>query len=172
MDRTLRTLALLMTVLLAIRASHWYPLLPDPFPYHFNGAGEADGWARKSPLAWGLMAALGPLLGAGFWYLAVRLPGLAARHPGFINIPDKEGFLRLDAPARAIVIHPTALYLRYVVVLLLGMFLYIIEGTGRMATGAWSSLHAWPLLLFFGGVIGALPLLLRATARAMRDRRL
>ncbi|MBL8001219.1 MAG: DUF1648 domain-containing protein [Flavobacteriales bacterium] len=167
MERTLRTLALLFIVLLAIRAFHWYPLLPDPFPIHFNGAGEADGWAQKSPVTWGLMALMGPVLAAGLGYLAGRLPGMAAKDAGLINLPDKERFLRLDAPRRADAMRPTALYLRAVSVLLLALFLYIIEGTGRMATGAWSVLPSWPVFVFIGGVVGGLPLLLRATRKAM-----
>jgi hypothetical protein len=167
MARTLRILALLLTVTLAWRALQWYPLLPDPFPVHFNGAGEADGWAQKNAMTWALMALIGPLIGTGLWFLAARLPRLAAKDPGLINLPEKQRFMQLDEATRANAMRPMALYLRAVVVMLLALFLYIIEGTGRMATGAWSTLPAWPVLLFVGGVIGGLPLLLRATRRAM-----
>lgn len=167
MERTLRTLALVLVALLAIRAFHWYPLLPDPFPIHFNGAGEADGWARKSPVAWALMALMGPVLAAGLGYLAGRIPRMAAKDPGLINLPDKERFLRLDAPRRAEAMRPTAHYLHAVSVLVLALFLYIIEGTGRLASGTWSTLPSWPVFVFVGGVVGGVPLLLRATRKAM-----
>jgi hypothetical protein len=167
MERALRILALLLTSTLAWRALHWYPLLPDPFPVHFNGAGEADGWASKSAESWALMALIGPLLAAGLSWLAASLPRLAAKDPGLINLQEEQRFMRLDEASRAVAVRPTAVYLRAVAVLVLGLFLYIIEGTGRMATGAWSTLPAWPVLLFVGGVIGGLPLLLRAMQRAM-----
>jgi hypothetical protein len=113
------------------------------------------------------MALIGPLLAAGLWWLAAHLPRMASKDPGLINLPEKQRFMQLDEASRAVAVRPTAVYLRAVAVLVLGLFLYIIEGTGRMATGAWTTLPAWPVLLFVGGVIGGLPLLLRATRRAM-----
>ena len=46
-------------------------------------------------------------------------------------------------------------------------FSCIVEGMGRMATGAWTVLPVWPVFLFLAGVLGALPLLVRSTNKAL-----
>jgi hypothetical protein len=171
MERALRTLTLLLLAVLTARTLHWYPLLPDPFPIHFNGAGDADGWAAKNPVAWALAPGVGIALAAMMGLLAAKLPGMAARSPGSVNMPDKARFLALDEAGRAAALAPTATYLRWVSACVAGLFLYIVEGIGRMATGAWDSLPSWPVLVFMALIIGGLPFLLRATRRALEQAR-
>ncbi len=153
---------------LMVRALHWYPLLPDPFPIHFNGAGEADGWAAKSPVAWALIPGIGMLLALGLLLLGRCTRTLAVRSPGFFNLPEKARFLALDEQGRKTVVAPMATYLQWVSLLIAALFLYLVEGIGRVATGAAATHPAWPVLLFVAGMLGGLPLLLRAVNKAMR----
>jgi len=167
MDRVIRVIALLCVAVLVQRALHWYPLLPDPFPIHFNGAGEADGWATKSPLAWALIPAVGMLLALGLWALARYTRIVAVRSPGLFNMPDKTRFLALNEQGRKAAVAPMASYLHTVSLLVMVLFLYIVEGIGRVATGMSATHLAWPVLVFVGGALGGLPFLLRATRKAI-----
>lgn len=161
----------LLCLALTYRALHWYPLLPDPFPIHFNGAGEPDGWAAKSPVAWALIPGIGLLLVLGLGALGRYTVTMAVRSPGLFNVPDKARFLAMDEAGRRSVAAPMATYLRWVSLLVAALFLYIVEGIGRVATGMAATHPSWPVLLFLAGVLGGLPLLIRATTSAMRQGR-
>jgi len=151
---------------LVFRTLHWYPLLPDRFPIHFNGAGEPDGWSNRGA-AWFLGPGLALVLGVFLFLLAKGLPSSASRSPSSVNLSRKDLFLRLSIDGRTAVMAPTSTYLLWVFMLVQGLFLYIVEGMGRMATGAWTVLPVWPVFVFLAGVLGALPLLFRAINRAL-----
>jgi uncharacterized membrane protein len=158
-----------LCVLLVLRAIHWYPLLPDRFPIHFNAAGEADGWARKSPVTWGLLPCVALSVVSGMILLARSIRSIAKHSPNLINLPNKARFLMLADHQRIAVTRPLAIYLRGVSLLMAALFLYIVEGIGRVATGGSATHPSWPVLVFVVGVIGGLPLLVRATNKAMRS---
>lgn len=166
LDRLMAALAGALLALLVVRTFHWYPLLPDRFPIHFNGAGEPDGWSDKGA-AWFLGPGLALVLGTFLFLLAKGLPASAGRYPSMVNLPRKDLFLRLSPEARTAVMAPTSTYLLWVVMLLQLLFLYIVEGMGRMATGAWTVLPVWPVFLFLVGVLGGLPFLIRTINRAL-----
>lgn len=65
------------------------------------------------------------------------------------------------------VLLPTATYLRWVGLLLILLFTYIVEGTARVAVGQVDKLPLWPVLLFLAGVLGALPVMIKTTKRAI-----
>jgi uncharacterized membrane protein len=166
LDRLMAVLAGALLALLVVRTFHWYPLLPDRFPIHFNGAGEPDGWANKGG-AWFLGPGLALVMGVLLFLLAKGLPSSASRSPASVNLTRKDLFIRLSTEGRASVMAPTSTFLLWVVALLQLLFLYIVEGMGRMATGAWNVLPVWPVFLFLAGVIGALPFLIRAINRSL-----
>ena len=67
---------------------------PDRVPVHFGLAGFPDRWADKG---WGNTLAV-PLLSLAtmaFIYGSAQVLGWARRHPGMLNLPDKEAFLAL-----------------------------------------------------------------------------
>jgi uncharacterized membrane protein len=84
---------LLLLLAAVIQAAHYYPLLPESTPAHFNAAGKVNGWSRKSAvvsLNLGLCAALTVLF---FWIES----SLRRAPDGLLNLPHKDYWL---APAR------------------------------------------------------------------------
>ncbi|GAA3698728.1 hypothetical protein GCM10022377_09670 [Zhihengliuella alba] len=67
-----------------------YPLLPDPMPTHWNGAGEPDAWSAKSP--WQFIAYLG-LIAA----LTALLVGLGRADPRRVPVNGVRDPRGLDA---------------------------------------------------------------------------
>lgn len=71
--------SLLLVAVWALVLALRYPHLPDPYPIHFNAAGEADGWAAKSvwsvfmPLSSALFT-LGTVWLCG-WFMAHQMNG-------------------------------------------------------------------------------------------------
>lgn len=153
-------------VVLWLRAAAWYPRLPERFPIHFDIAGKADGWAAKSAATWFLLP--GVSLAMTVLLVGLGLGGIRslARHaPWLINVPRKERFLKLSADGRVAVMRPMLNFLAYVAVLETGLFLWIVEGTGRVATGSAATLAVWPVFIFLAGVLGVLPIGIVATIR-------
>ena len=130
LDRILALAGWAALVFLLFRTAQWYPLLPDRFPIHFNGAGEPDGWSNKGA-AWFLGPGLALVLGVFLYLLAKGLPSSASRSPSSVNLPRKDLFLQLSEEGRSTVMAPTSTYLLWVFMLLQGLFLYIVEGMGR-----------------------------------------
>lgn len=152
---------------LVVGAVNWYPLLPERIVMHLNGAGEPDGWAQRTPWTWGLPAGLGFILAAIFRGLIVWLDVNAATGPNALNIPDRGRFIALSVEQRRTALQPTALYLRYVAVLVLFLFIYVQEGIGRVSTGASATWPVWPVLVIVMAIIMGVPLLLRTTRRTI-----
>jgi uncharacterized membrane protein len=76
-----------------------YPGLPDRIPVHFGISGAPDRWGAKPEIfimvgvMWGLTAV--------FYALSLAMPRLS-RNPQFLNIPNKEAFLKLPPERQAI----------------------------------------------------------------------
>ncbi|MEI7657699.1 MAG: DUF1648 domain-containing protein [Phycisphaerae bacterium] len=166
--RFLFALAGLIQAALWWRAAAWYPRLPDRIPIHFDMSGTPDGWAAKSAATWFLLPGLATLLtlalmGAGL----VMIPALARHKPQLINIPSKERFLALDADARAAAIAPLGTFMLFEATLLCGLFLWIVEMSGRVATGAATTAQPWPVAIVLVGSSVGVPIMLVAMMRAI-----
>ncbi len=148
------------------RACAWYPELPARIPMHFNASGTPDGWANKG-LAWFLL----PLLSLGMLALlggiAVWMGSLVRNAPALVNVPRKQTFLRLSAAGRMEVVAPTRVFLAWILVLVLSLFLYILEGSGRVAVKQEEALPSWPVFVFLGLVFSTLPFYMMATVRTV-----
>lgn len=147
------------------RAVHWYPRLPERIPMHFDAAGRPDGWATVSAANWfllpGVAAALLLLFGALAWFVG----GFAVRTPSLCNMPKKHLFVALSPAGRQAVMAPTRSFLLWLLVLLGGLFLWIVEGQARVATGDEQTLATWPVFGFLIGVFAMLAPYLVATSR-------
>ena len=148
------------------RALAWLPSLPERYPIHFNARGEPDGWST-SRAAWFLLPAIATVLLVGNLLLGRMLAGLARTAPGLMNIPRKELFVRLSARGREAVLGPTLAFLGFVLLLVELLFLFILEGTGRVAASGARMLPPWPVFVFLGLVFATLPAFLIATIRAV-----
>jgi len=148
-------------------AWQWFAELPERFPVHFDLAGRPDGWSTKSPTSWFLAPGIGVVLGAFLTVLAMATPRLALRHAKLVNMPRKAQFLALPPEGRAAAMLPTRWYLLALVVLLAGLFGWIVDGSARVAVGQWQELPPWPVLAFVGLVVGLLPVYLWLTVRTI-----
>ncbi len=150
------------------RAAAWYPRLPDRFPIHFDLAGNPDGWATKSAGAWFLLPALASLLTASLAALGLfGIPALARRAPGLINIPAKDRFLTLDAARRVEAVGPVGTFLLFEGVLMGGLFLWVVEISGRVATGLSAAAKPWPVAIVLVGTTIGVPLMLVGLMRSV-----
>lgn len=148
---------------LIVGAANWYPELPDHVVLHFNASGEPDGWADRSAVLWFLFPAIGVILAVVLRTLGRWMEGSAARSPGSINVPRKELFLLLSEDGRRHALVPTAIYLRWVGVLILALFIYIVEGLAATSIGRVASWSTLPVLGFLVAVLVPLPFMARAT---------
>lgn len=82
-------IALIAIIGFIIRATYWYPLLPETVAVHFGFKGEADNWSDKMEFIYiigGLMMFLTTLF--------FGLPTLIKKLPdSMINLPNKEYWL-------------------------------------------------------------------------------
>jgi hypothetical protein len=117
-----------------------YPRLPALIPLHFNGRGEPDRWEVTTPMAWyqlpGIATGIVLLMVGTAWFCLWA----AARKPQLVNIPFKERFLAASPSRRAWIIEPIAASLALDGVAISGLFLHILQGTERVANGAWPGL--------------------------------
>jgi uncharacterized membrane protein len=150
---TLVVATLMLQAALWWRAVHWYPRLPDRIPVHFDASGAPDRWTERNAVEWFLLPGLslgllGLLLGIG-----LSLPWLARHAPELINVPHKRRFLALPPRSRIAALAPTRTYMAWTAALLGAMFLWMVEGSARVATGAASRLAVWPTLLVVGVIL-------------------
>lgn len=151
------------------RVFAWASQLPERYPIHFNLEGKPDGWAT-SRAAWFLLPAISLALLALFGGIIAWTGSLARSAPGIVNVPRKELFLRLSPDGRAAVLAPTRVFLAWMLVLITALFIFIVEGSARVAVGQAATLPSWPVFVFLGCVFATLPVMLIATTRAI-DRR-
>ena len=149
------------------RAAHWYPLLPDPFPTRFDGAGVPSGWSAKGVAAWFSLPAIGLFMLCLLAAIGAGLSWMALHAPGLLNVPRKDRFLALPPQSRVVVLGPTRTYLAWTVMLVCGLFLCLVEGTGLVATGAMAVLPIWPVVGMIVLVLVGLVPYWRSTVRAM-----
>lgn len=135
------------------RAVHWFPELPERIPTHFDGKGHPDGWAAKSELAWYALPLLGTGLVVLFLGIAWFVVSLAARRPELCNMPKKRLFVALSAEGRREAVGPTRTFLLCVLLLLAGLFGWLVEGSARVAMGQQRTLEPWPVFVFVGAVL-------------------
>lgn len=152
---------------LAVNAINWYPQLPDRIAIHLNGAGEPDGHAARSMLLWGLFPGIGMILTAVLQAMISWLEGAAARNPAGINMPQRAAFLALSEKGRRTALAPTAIYLRFTALLVLFLFNYIVEGLGRLSTGASQTWSSIPVFFVVGAMLLGVPILIGSTTRAI-----
>ena len=62
---------------------------------------------------------------------------------------------------------PTRAFLSWVMLLITGLFLFIVEGSARVAVGQAQTLPSWPVFVFLGIVFATLPVFMIATIRAV-----
>lgn len=112
--RTARTLNFLLLLLLFVGSGLTWPHLPERIPVHFGAGGEVDRWSDTTLVSWFALPVIAVLL-ILFVHGTVRF---AARHPKWLNVPDKDNFLRLPPEHRRIVVQtlkeslePTLLHL-------------------------------------------------------------
>lgn len=152
---------------LGVNAINWYPQLPDRIVIHLNGAGEPDGHAARSILLWGLLPGIGMALTAGLQAIARWAEGAAAHNPAGINMPQRAAFLALSEEGRRNALAPTAIYLRFTALLVLFLFNYIVEGLGRLSTGASQTWSSIPVFFVVGAMLIGVPILIGSTTRAI-----
>lgn len=155
-------------VVLWTRAIRWLPELPARFPIHFNASGTPDGWS-ESRATWFLLPALSLAIVALFGLIAWSIGPLARGAPGLVNVPRKDLFLRLSPAGRRAVLAPTRAYLVWIVSLVTWLFVWIVEGTARVAVGQAATLSSWPVFVFLAVTLATLVPFYTATARAIAD---
>lgn len=149
------------------RVLYWYPQLPARFPIHFDFAGKPDGWANKSIATWFLLPVLSLVLIVFVGGIAIWLGVLVRTTPGIVNVPRKDLFLKLSIEGRMTVVAPTRVFLAWVLGLMAFLFVWIVEGTGRVAVHETAMLPTWPVFVFLAGVLGVLPIFYRRTGRML-----
>jgi len=149
------------------RALSWWPQLPPRIPVHFNAAGEPDGWAGRSVVAWFLAPAIMLFLCALLGAIALWIDSLARTSPELVNVPHKSLFLRLSPAARSEAVMPARGVLVWVLVGINVLGLVIVEGMGRVATLGQGTVSVLPVVAFvaFAGALSFVSI--RATARAV-----
>lgn len=159
-------LIVLAEVTLWVRAILWFPKLPERFPVHFNAAGTPDRWSERGA-TWFMLPALSLGILAFFTLIAWSLRPLTQSAPGLVNVPRKDLFVRLSPAGRAVVLAPTHAFLAWIMSLVVWLFVWILEGSARVAVGQDATLSSWPVFVFLGLVVTTLVPFYVATSRAI-----
>ena len=166
MLRVLLVLVAIAQATLWWRVIAWSSRLPERFPIHFDFAGNPDGWSTNRAV-WFLLPAISLVLLALFGGIIAWTGSLARSAPGIVNVPRKDLFLKLSAEGRVAVLGPTRVFLAWMLVLVTALFLFIVEGSARVAVGQSTTLPSWPVFVFLGCVFATLPFMMIATTRAI-----
>jgi hypothetical protein len=169
MLRALLALVAVAQAALWWRVFAWASQLPERYPIHFDFAGKPDGWTTKRAV-WFLLPAISLALLALFGGIIAWTGSLARSAPGIVNVPKKDLFVKLSPDGRAAVLAPTRVFLAWMLVLITALFIFIVEGSARVAVGQATTLPSWPVFVFLGCVFATLPAMMIATTRAI-DRR-
>lgn len=148
------------------RAMHWYPLLPERFPIHFNIRGDPDGWSTKGAM-WFALPIVSLVLLALLAGVTLLIDRLARRSPTLVNMPNKELFLRLSEQGRSDAVRPARTLLLSIDAIVMLVFAFIIEGTGRVAVGQMATLPSWPILVLLGVIFTCVIGFMLATTRSI-----
>jgi len=109
-----------------------YPGLPARIPVHFGISGAPDRWGTKSEIfilvgvMWGLTFI--------FYALTLAMPRLA-RNPQYLNIPNKEAFLKLPPERQAIFFGLLREFMTGITASVNLLFYLILGGILRVAAG-------------------------------------
>jgi hypothetical protein len=150
------------------RALWWFPQLPERFPVHFNASGAPDRWSERGA-SWFLLPGLSLGIIAFFALIAWSIKPLVHGAPGLVNVPRRDLFVRLSAAGREVVLAPTRAYLAWVISLVAWLFVWILEGSARVAVGQAATLSSWPVFVFLALVLGTLLPFYLITSRAIQD---
>ena len=163
------TLVLAMLAVWGLALQAW-PALPERIPMHFDLSGVPDRWGDKSLVSWFGLPALGTLLGFVMGLLLPRwVAGMARRNSPWLNVPDKKRFAALPEAARERAVQPLVLGLTWIVLLVQGMFAWIVVGSARVAMGEWPTMPAWPALSPLAVVLVVVVVMLVACQRRIRQ---
>lgn len=149
------------------RVFAWWPELPQRIPIHFNFAGEPDGWANNSVVAWFGLPSVSLVMTAFLLGIGAAIRVIARKSPALINVPRKELFLQLSPEGRLLVVAPTRVFLMWVTALISMLFVWIVEGSARVAVGIDSTVSIWPVFVLLGLILGTLPFFMIYTTRAI-----
>ena len=161
------TSLVLAEVTLWSRALWWFPQLPKRFPVHFNAAGTPDRWS-ESGASWFLLPSLSLGIVGFFALIAWSIKPLVRSAPSIVNVPRKDLFVRLSPEGRDVVLAPTRAFLAWVISLVAWLFVWILEGSARVAVGQDATLSSWPVFVFLAIVLGTLVPFYLTTSRAIQ----
>jgi uncharacterized membrane protein len=125
-----------------------YPDLPSRIPIKFDLAGNAIRHVNSTGGEWFALPAIATLITLLLVSLGPLSAWLARENPEWINVPNKESFLKRDKEARAEIIAPIGRALLLLGVVVNALFAWILVAMERVASGAWEKLPAWPLPAF------------------------
>ncbi len=150
--RTLSLVCWVVVVLIWIVAIQEWQNLPHKFPMHFDWAGKPDSFVDKSIVAWFLLPAFSTMLNLGLSLLLPMVRWMAIKHPEFVNMPRKEQWLQLDLPARLRTLEPVCGALQGLQLSIIALFLFIVIGCAKVASGQWTLLPIWPMFVFLATI--------------------
>jgi uncharacterized membrane protein len=143
------------------RAVEWFGQLPSRFPSGFDAVGNPRGWTTTSAAAWFALPAIGLAIAALIAGVSVLMRTLVVHRPNLVNVPNKELFLQLSPDARRRAVErPTQLFLLWTLFALSLLFVWIVEGTALVAVGRIATLPSWPVFVFLGLEMIAVPVYL------------
>jgi len=123
-------------------AYHYYQLLPDKIPTHFNFEGKIDKWSQKTPIQVYLFPMIQTFLFAMLWFFS--------NFPKLYNFPQKERVLKLTKPSQEIIYEVLKEFMMMISLFINVMFFYILRVIYLSALHQKSEMN--PSLLF--GIIG------------------
>ena len=82
--------------------------------------------------------------------------------------------MQLSPEGRLLIIAPTRVFLMWVAALISMLFVWIVEGSARVAVGIDSTVPIWPVFVLLGLIFGTLPFFMSYTkhtidAQAVRE---
>ncbi|MSR34424.1 MAG: DUF1648 domain-containing protein [Phycisphaerales bacterium] len=129
-----------------------WPALPAKFPMHFDFAGRPDSYVDKRVVAWFLLPMFATVLNLGLTFLVPMIRWMTRKHPEFVNMPRKEQWLKLDSAARLRTLEPVFGAARVLQLILMGLFLFMVVSSAKVASGQWSVLPMWPMFSFLTAI--------------------
>lgn len=141
LDHLLEALPFLLVAVQFIFIIQHYPDLPDSMPRHFDGSGQPDAYGDKS-IIW-LPPIINLILVAGMIYLA--------RFPHILNY-----LTEITEQNAAIQYRLAQRMLRFLAVLIAGLFGYITVSTVYTGIGKWEGTGRWFLVVFFISIFALL----------------
>jgi hypothetical protein len=140
--------------------------LPERIPAHFDLAGRPDRFGdRDGTIA--LMVAFSVAISALLIGLAFFVRRAIVRWPAIVNLPRKERILALPPEERVAAVEPLAAALAWIAVPAQALFVYILLGTYRVATGEAATLPAWPIAICVLAVLAIAGVGVRRSIRAV-----